>query len=217
MVATMPPWFSSARIDAVLAGMVAAPPGSPRRSVPAPSPRCRPCPRCRRRCAWSCRPAGRRARPTCLTVGELLLELGGVGGAEVVADGGAADVEAEAGTLALEVGEVFRRGLGEVVGGQLDGVEAQVRGQVDEVVAASSAASAWLQVEVLAVAVGGDAEAQVRSCRCAGSARWRRAGWTASAPVAAGGDAGAEELAARGWGHRRNLAGEVAARRTPPD
>src|SRR5205814_4897985 len=94
--------------------------------------------------------------------GNLLLELGGVGGAEVVADGGAAHVETQAGTLAFQMGQVRGRGFGEVVGGEFHRVQIHAGAGVNEIVEAHGRLRLRLQIEVLAVAVGGDAQAEVR-------------------------------------------------------
>src|SRR5262249_19909777 len=90
---------------------------------------------------------------------DLLLELVRLRHAEVVADRRAADVEAQPGAAALELGEVLRRRAREVVLRQLDGVEGVVGGEVDELVERHLG---LLEVEVLAERVGGEAEAEPR-------------------------------------------------------
>src|SRR5262249_10486759 len=92
---------------------------------------------------------------------ELLLQFLFVGRAEVVADRRARHVEAEAGAAALEAREVFRRGLGEIVRGRLDRVEAELGGEIDEVVERHLGLRLRLEIEILAVAVRGDAQAHL--------------------------------------------------------
>src|SRR5262249_37670277 len=124
----------------------------------------------------------------------LFFELVRVGLAEVVADGGAADVQAQPGTLALEVGQVFRRGPGEVVGGQLDGFEVLADGEVDEIVEAHRRL-ALLRAELPVEAVGGDTQLEVSFAGAADRLNGRgRAG--GEGEPGAGGDGAEQELTA---------------------
>src|SRR5262249_59051557 len=62
----------------------------------------------------------------------------------------------------LQPRQVFARVVGEVVRGWLDRVEAERGSQIDKVLERHRRLGLDLQVEILAVTVGGDAEAQVR-------------------------------------------------------
>src|SRR5438309_772479 len=77
----------------------------------------------------------------------------GVRRSEVIADGGAADVESQPCAAAFETGEVARRGLGKVVAGQLHRVERQTRRQINEVGERHGRLRLALQVQILAKAV----------------------------------------------------------------
>src|SRR5262249_51914602 len=98
---------------------------------------------------------------------DLLPELIGVGHAEVVADRGAAYIQAQASTATLQVSEVIRRRLREIVGGQLDRIEVHAGRQVDEVVEGHRRFRLALEVERRVEAVGRETESHVRGAATA--------------------------------------------------
>src|SRR5262249_17337355 len=130
----------------------------------------------------------------------LLLELGRVGCGEIVIDGRTAHVEAEPGAFPLEMGEVFRRRLAEVILREFHRVEVHVGGDFDELIVIHRRFRLLVEFEMLGVTVAGDAEANVR---LAGSANWINGGGRGRGNGEA--SAGDEKLTA-GW--HRNGSGE---------
>ena len=97
-------------------------------------------------------------------VGEPLLELGAVRQREVVADGAARDVEAVQVTASLDLVQVvLRDGVGEEVGGELDGVGVDGGGPVDESEEIHRAFGARLGLQVLPHRVGGEPDPHPRA------------------------------------------------------
>src|SRR5262249_161037 len=82
--------------------------------------------------------------------------------AEIVADRGAAYIQAEARAVSFQVGKIVRRRLREVVGGQFDGIEIHTGGQVDEIVEGHRWFRLALEIERFLETVGGDAQTQMR-------------------------------------------------------
>ena len=128
----------------------------------------------------------------------------------------------------LQAGQVLGRRLGEVVGGQFDGVDLLRGREVDEVGEGHVRLRLLLQVEPLAEAVRGQAELELRLARCGRSVRWRgwrgaqRPGGTGGKPVTAGevghggilgGEAGAHSISAAPAGREQKVA--ATGRRSP--
>src|SRR5262249_34200522 len=129
---------------------------------------------------------------------DLLAQLGGVGLAKIVADRSPADIKPEPGALATEAGQVLAAGLGEVVGGGLDGAEAGLGRKRHEGVQRHGRVRFSPQVHVAVEAVGREAQLDQRLI---GTPNWldcRNVGGGAKA--GAGGDGGAKKVASL-WIH----------------
>jgi hypothetical protein len=106
-----------------------------------------------------------------LHIGDLLVELRSLRTGKVVADRGAADLDAAPGRVLADFGEVFRAGVRrEEVAGQLRAGEALVRAEIDELEHVHLAVLHLLLLaahvfEVIAEAVGREAEIEARTAR----------------------------------------------------